>query len=148
MELEKKRKKPGLGLPKVEVDKKKIVIKLGHGSSSESADDVRKTHSMSQQARETKSSATKDDKRKKTKSEEQFDHFAIIKKFLDEKDDRKWNYFVDNLGKKDRNTLKKLLCAEETSSEVEGKKMKRKKPDESSTEDKGKNPQKKKKRDP
>ena len=86
MELEKKRKKPSLGSPKVEVDKKKIVIKLGLGSSSESADDVRKTCSMSRQVGETKSSATKDDKRKKTKSEEQFDHFAIMKKILDEKD--------------------------------------------------------------
>ena len=46
-----------------------------------------------------------------------FDHFAIMKKILDEKDDKKWDYFVDNLRKNDHKTLKKLLCAQETSSE-------------------------------
>ena len=47
-----------------------------------------------------------------------------MKKFLNEKDDQKWDYFVDKLGKKDHKTLKKLLCAEEASSEGKTKRPK------------------------
>ena len=117
----------------MEVDKKKIVIKLSSGSSSNSADDVtvRKTRSMSRQAVENKSIDSNVDKKEKL-AEQLSDQFAIMKKFLDEKDDRKWTYFIDKLGKRDRKILRKLL-AKGTLSENEGKKRKR--PENSSNED-------------
>ena len=125
----------------MEVDKKKIVIKLGRGSSSDSADDVtvRKTCSMSRQAVENKSVDSNVDKKEKL-AEQLSDQFAIMKKFLDEKDDCKWTYFIDKLEKWDRKILKKLL-AEDTSSENEGKRRKR--PESSSNED-DREPQQKK----
>ena len=120
----------------MEVNKKKIVIKLSRRSSSDSADDatVRKTRSMSRQAVENKSIDSNVQKKdQKEKSAEQLsDQFAIMKKFLDEKDDRKWTFFIDKLGKRDRKILRKLLV-EDTSSENEGKKRKR--PENSSNED-------------
>ena len=66
------------------------------------------------------------------------DHFDITWKFLEEKDDRKWNYFIDRLGKKDHAILKKLLCAQETSDSDSSKKRKREEKSDESTEDEGK----------
>ena len=72
------------------------------------------------------------------------DHFDIMRKFLNEKDDRKWNYFIDRLGKKDHAILKKLLCAQETSDSDSSKKRKREEKSDESTEDEGKQTKKSK----
>ena len=69
-----------------------------------------------------------------TKSAEliQEEHVNIMKWFFEEKDDEKWNFFIDKLGKRDTNVLKKLLskCNPSGSSESDfesAKKKKRKK---------------------
>ena len=72
------------------------------------------------------------------------DHFDIMRKFLEEKDDRKWKYFIDRLGKKDCAILKKLLCAQETSDSDSSKKRKREEKSDESTEDEGKQTKKSK----
>ena len=52
VDYEKKKRK--FGSPKLEMDKKKIIIKLGGGSSTDSSDDVRRTRSMSRSAVDVK----------------------------------------------------------------------------------------------
>ena len=67
-----------------------------------------------------------------------------MRKFLKEKDERKWNYFIGRLGKKDHAILKKLLCAQETSDSDSSKKRKREVKSDESTEDEGKQKKKSK----
>ena len=128
------------------MDKKKINIKLGGvGSSTDSSDDVWRTHSMSHSAVDVKQ--LEDKKKRSSRSQpppDLSDHFDIMQKFLEEKDDRKWNYFIDRLGKKDCAILKKLLCAQETSDSDSSKKRKREEKSDESTEDEGKQTKKSK----
>ena len=93
---------------------------MGSNSSSDSdVPEVRKTRSMSHAVHsedKVKDCVTAE----KPKKEQvvtgkpvnqliQEEHLHIMKRFFDEKDDEKWNFFIDKLGKRDTSVLKKLL---------------------------------------
>ena len=105
--------------------KNKLLIKWGSNSSSDSENksDVRKTHSMSKSdEKDAQNSDVKQDsvsvvkQPHKQKALESRKHLNIMKRFLDEKDESKWNFFADKLGKKDSTVLKRLLSKCSTSS--------------------------------
>ena len=122
----------------MEMSKNKLVVKWGSNSSSDSEtkSDVRKTRSMSKTSeKDGQKLAAKEESvvnvvkesshKQKVLPEEE--HLSIMKRFLDEKDESKWNFFVDKLGKKDSSVLKRLLSKCTTSSsESEPEKKKRK----------------------
>ena len=101
------------------MSKNKLLIKWGSNSSSDS--DSRKTHSMSCKEEEEqkpipvplsvkkKSPKVVQQKVKKDKGKKENMPDDIMRKFLEEKDKQKWNFFVDNLDKKDADVLKRLL---------------------------------------
>ena len=119
-EKRKKKKLKGFSSPKMALGNNKLLIKWGSNSSSDSdVPEVRKTRSMSRAVHsedKVKDCVTAE----KPKKEQvvtgkpvnqliQEEHLHIMKRFFDEKDDEKWNFFIDKLGKRDTSVLKKLL---------------------------------------
>ena len=105
------------------MSKNKLLIKWGSNSSSDSEtkSDVRKTRSMSKtDEKDGQNLAAKEESVVKEQSRKQKvlpeDHLNIMKRFLNEKDESKWNFCVDKLGKRDSTVLKRLLSKCTTSS--------------------------------
>ena len=142
------------------MSKNKLLIKWGNNSSSDS--DSRKTRSMSRKAEQEdeptppapvrkKSPKVSRQKVKTEKEKKETMPDDIMRKFLEEKDEKKWSFFVDKLQKKDANVLKRLLTntseeeSESSGQEVPKKKIKKEKENTDSESDGKKGKPKKKK---
>ena len=131
----KKKQLKELGSPKVEVSKNKLLIKWGGASNSSSESEGRKTRSMSKGDSLKEEVIPKEHKKKKKTEKAQVPeksieqkHLEIMQQFLEEKDQKKWKFFIEKLDKEDAKVLKRLLSKDPSStseSEQEPKHAKR-----------------------